>query len=119
MVAMGRARLIGIALLLGLAPGAASAEWNAAFYLGVTQTRDIEAGALGTLEGRTKEALGSRVGYWFDSAPWLGLAGDFSAFDVARNIGVGSISLLLKARVPRSTAPAFPGLEPYVGLTGR
>lgn len=109
---------------LSLAPVAASAQWYAGFYAGVSQTRDFPAGAGAgaagaetTIEGKTALAFGLlRLGYWFESVSWLGLAGDFGGFGVARDIRVLSGSLLFMARPPLSPARESPRLEPYVGL---
>lgn len=116
-------RILGVAAVLSLAPVAATAEWQAGFYLGASKTRDFSAGAgtsaaggQNTIEGKTSAGFGLRLGYWFESVSWLGLAGDLGGFGVAKDLRVLSGSLLLMARPPLSPGQGFPRLQPYVGL---
>ncbi len=113
---MALARIVGMAAVLSLVALSVSAEWDAGFYLGVAQTRDIQAGAQGTIEGESKGAFGARLGYWFERVPWLGLAGDFSGFEVARDMRVlnGSLLLMVRPAPPHGGKPVV--LEPYVAV---
>ena len=81
--------LVGAALLL--APHAAFAEPTAALYLGFSVTADEPTIVDGVEQppsplcvtrcSSAKSAVGGlRVGYWLERLPWLGFAGDFSAF---------------------------------------
>lgn len=81
---------LACALLL-LAPTVASAEPFGALFLGFSLTADSETIVDGvalspsplcvTSCSSAKSAVGGlRVGYWLERVPWLGFAGDFSAF---------------------------------------
>jgi opacity protein-like surface antigen len=66
---------------------------------------------------------GGRLGYWFDSFPWLGLAADVSYFapdidDGGTEIGVIPISPLLMMRAPLADDEEFPHgrIQPFAGI---
>ena len=79
----------GLSCILILAfPMTSSAEWMTGGYLGysVSDDEDISLNANGVRQGTTQFdfddsfTLGYRLGYWFESAPWLGISGDISYF---------------------------------------
>ena len=66
---------------------------------------------------------GVRGGYWFDSLPWFGLAGDVSYFapdddDGGPEIDVIPISPLLMLRAPLAPSDEFPNgrVQPFAGV---
>ena len=102
----------------------ASAEWVTDIYLGAASTRDEDvtrriAGVSVTEKEDfdTSFSLGVRVGYWFEAAPWLGLAVDASFYNPDADLTVFPVSPLLMLRWPLLTSPEFPKgrLQPYVG----
>src|SRR5687767_9085067 len=66
---------------------------------------------------------GMRLGYWFDSLPWFGLAADVSYFAPDDDTGgpeydVIPISPLFMARVPIATTEEYPygRVQPFLGI---
>src|SRR3972149_5951715 len=103
----------------------ASAEWVTDIYLGaaITQKEDVAIQIEG-LRAREKLhfdppfTLGARVAYWFESAPWLGLALDASVYNPDADLTVFPVSALLMLRWPLLTSVEFPKgrLQPYAGI---
>jgi hypothetical protein len=61
------------------------------------------------------------VGYWFERAPWVGIAGDLSFFEAEgrdAQFTIVPVSLLLMLRLPLLTTQDIPKgrLQPYLGL---
>lgn len=119
-----------------LTPLVAAAEWFGDIYLGVSHTKAsdntfrLNGAAVRTLEDSDVSTPGGgRLGYWFESQPWLGVAVDASVFNPdfddtgpARagssvTLTVAPISGLLLLRLPVWTSPEFPEgrLQPYLG----
>lgn len=120
-----------------LTPRVGIAEWFGDIYLGASHTkasnnrfqvngapvRDLEDADIST-------PFGGRLGYWFQSHPWLGVAVDVSVFtpdfDDATSpalpgspvtITVAPISGLLMLRLPLQKSEEFPKgrFQPYLG----
>lgn len=83
--------LLVILSCLALAPAPAAAEPFSTIYLGYSNTGDApytlngaplppSVACLSQCSSAKSATGGVRVGYWLDSLPWLGFAGDFSAF---------------------------------------
>ena len=116
-----------VAILL---PLAASAEGFVELRVGgaFTDNNDVElSGPGGSIEFSTEYddsvTGGGRVGYWFDAAPWLGLAADVSYFAPEDDTGgpeydVIPVSPLLMVRLPLETSEEFPNgwIQPYLGV---
>ncbi len=109
------------ALLLLAAP--ASAEWFADLWAGAsrTQSEDLKLTILDVeitdeVDYSNTFTVGLRVGYWFDSASWLGLALDVSYFRPDPDVTVLPVSALVMLRLPLFTSEEFPRgrLQPYV-----
>ena len=120
-------------LLLALAlthPGAgASAEGFLDIQVGAAFTSDADlvsdsAGfvTVSPTSFLPSGSIGVRGGYWFESLPWLGLAGDVSYFAThedfngeAARIHVAPISFLLMLRVPLLRSDKIPQgrVQPY------
>ena len=112
-----------------VSPGA-SAEGFIDLRIGgaFTEDNDVELdfGPV-TLDGETEyeDSItgGMRVGYWFDSLPWLGVAADVSYFAPDDDTGgpeydVIPIAPLFMARVPIATTEEFPHgrVQPFLGI---
>lgn len=118
-------------------PEWARAEWFADVYAGwaSTQTSDVTATdqncslfgctatqrATRTVLFDTSNPFGIRLGYWFESVPWLGFAGDLSFFEAqASGVDVTLLpfSALVMVRYPLLATEAFPKgrLQPYLGI---
>lgn len=127
-------------------PAPASAEFQLDVYAGGALTQNVDLsfsglggdGSTGGMNVKNTFAFGGRVGYWFDSLPWLGFAVDafqFSPTIPSQSVsgsfaGLGgvsgqaqSLSLIiqavsfeLKARLPLMKDGAYPRgrLQPYV-----
>jgi opacity protein-like surface antigen len=143
-IAGALALAVGAVLLTGAAP--ASAEFQLDVYGGGALTQDVDfsfsgSGGSGSTRGMTVNntfAFGGRIGYWFGSLPWLGLAVDAFKFspEIPKqtvhgslagagavsgqaqklNLSVEAVSFELKARIPLLKGGAYPGgrLQPYV-----
>lgn len=109
------------ALFLWVAP--ASAEWFGDLYVGDSRTKsedlklrilDIEVES--EVDYSDTISGGFRVGYWFEGAPWLGLAVDASYFTPDSDVSVVPVSALLMLRLPLFRSTKFPGgrLQPYI-----
>ncbi|HEY7363501.1 MAG TPA: outer membrane beta-barrel protein [Methylomirabilota bacterium] len=107
--------------LLVAAP--ASAEWFGDLWFGAsrTQSEDLKVTVLDVtltdeVDYSTTFAAGVRVGYWFDSASWLGLALDVSYFRPDPDVNVFPVSALVMLRIPILTSEEFPSgrLQPYI-----
>jgi hypothetical protein len=64
---------------------------------------------------------GGRVGYWFERAPWVGIAGDLSFFEAEgrdARFTIVPLSFLLMLRLPLLMTQDIPKgrLQPYVGV---
>ncbi len=119
--------------LLLLAPTLTSAEGFIDLYAGVASTPDTDvsveefspflapAEVSRTVDFDTSVTFGARLGYWFESVPWLGLALDGSSFQAeGENVDITlfPVSTLLMLRWPLLTSDDFPKgrLQPYVGI---
>lgn len=127
-----RAALFG--LTLALAPAPAFAEWFLDFYGGIAQSRgddaklEEQAPFFASPETLSVDAdfdssvtLGGRIGYWFPSYHWLGLALDVSHFSAEGDtvdIEAVPITPLLMVRWPLLVGDGFPHgrLQPYAGI---
>jgi hypothetical protein len=114
---------VGILCVLWLWVAPASAEWFGDLYIGDSRTKsddlklrilDIEVES--EVDYSDTISGGLRVGYWFESARWLGLAVDASYFTPDSDVTVVPISALLMLRLPLFRSNAFPAgrLQPYV-----
>lgn len=134
---MTRTTLFGMALLmlglLTMVPTLVSAEGFIDLYGGVASTQDADvsveerspffapAEVSRNVDFDTSITFGGRFGYWFESAPWLGLALDVSTFQAeGKNVDITlfPVSPLLMVRLPLLTSDEFPKgqLQPYVGV---
>lgn len=134
----------GAVLLTGPAP--ASAEFQLDVYAGGALTQNVDLsftglggnGSTGGMNVGNTFAFGGRVGYWFDSLPWLGFAVDAFQFSPtipsqsvlgsfaglggvsgqaqSLNLTIQAVSFELKARLPLLKGGAYPQgrLQPYV-----
>jgi len=137
-------RVVRLFLFMAFAFGAsclsvlpASAEFFIDGYAGIALTNDADSNLTGTsvfgpsyhVSGTTKWkdsfVFGGRMGYWFDTVPFLGLALDVSWFQPEEDVSIGPakidvmpISVLLMYRVPLGTSPDFPQgrFQPYLGV---
>lgn len=130
------AELILVAGLILPVPKVVCGEGFASLGLGgaITQDANINgeapAGSV-TVRGNfaTSFTVDGRLGYWFEGAPMLGVAGSASYYqpDVGSgdlpavsksDVTVVSTSLLLMARAPVLTSNEFPNgqLQPYLGV---
>jgi hypothetical protein len=101
----------------------ASAEWFADLWAGASRTESEDL-KLTILDVEVSEevdysntfTVGLRVGYWFDSARWLGLALDASYFRPDPDLTVFPVSALVLLRLPLLTSEDFPKgrLQPYL-----
>jgi hypothetical protein len=122
--------VIGLGLTIGAARPAA-AEWFLDIYGGASMTADADVTFRNgtTVDDKVKfdtEGMGGgRVGYWLESLPWLGLAGDVSYFaptaqgtTFETNLEVIPITPLVMFRLPLMQSPEFPKgrLQPYLGV---
>lgn len=115
---------VGVLGLLLLVVAPASAEWFGDLWAGGsrTQSEDLKVSILDVtvtdeVDYSNTFTVGLRVGYWFDSAPWLGLALDLSYFRPDPDVTVFPVSALLLLRVPLLTSEEFPSgrIQPYIG----
>ena len=120
--------VLGVSIALG---ATARAEGFLDVYAGWSSTRDastvVTPASLGG-GGTTHEdsfTAGLRGGYWFESQPWLGIAGDVSYFKpdtslffFAQDLDLVPISALLMLRAPLFKSAEFPNgrLQPYAGI---
>ncbi len=109
------------ALLLLAAP--ASAEWFADLWAGASQTQNedlklriLDVEVTDEVDYSTTFSVGLRVGYWFESARWLGLALDVSYSRPDPDLTVFPVSALVMLRLPLLTSEEFPSgrLQPYI-----
>jgi hypothetical protein len=116
---------VGLAVLCALVTAAtpASAEWFSDLWAGATRTEreDLELEILGVtltdeVNYSTTYAFGVRVGYWFDSARWLGLAAEVSYVRPDPDVTMFPVSALLMLRLPLLTSEDFPSgrIQPYI-----
>jgi opacity protein-like surface antigen len=119
--------LAGMLIVHGVIPTAAMAapEWFADVYLGVAATHSTEADK--TVSGQTTREdaggetsvdAGVRVGRWFETLPWLGLALDSSYFKPGPDSQTIPASLLVMGRLAFLKGGDFPDgrLRPYAGV---
>ena len=116
-----------VAILL---PLAARAEGFVELRVGgsFTDDNDVElSGPGGSIEFSTEYedsvTGGGRAGYWFDSAPWLGVAADISYFAPEDDTGgpeyeVIPVSPLIMVRLPLATSEEFRNgwIQPFLGI---
>jgi hypothetical protein len=109
------------ALVLWVTP--ASAEWFGDLWVGLSRTKsaDLKVRILDVeveseVDYTDTMSGGFRVGYWFESARWLGLAVDASYFTPDSDVSVVPVSALLMLRLPLFRSTAFPSgrLQPYI-----
>ena len=109
----------------------ARAEAFVDVYAGWSNTSDTKTvvspssfGGGGSTHGESF-SVGLRGGYWFETLPWLGIAGDVSYFKpdaslffFAEDIDVTPLSALLMLRAPLFKSDEFPNgrLQPYGGI---
>jgi hypothetical protein len=72
-------------------------------------------------ESDSGSIFGGRIGFWFENHAWLGWAIDASVSQIdfrKIDIGVGSASALLMARLALNKSEAFPQgrFQPYLGV---
>jgi opacity protein-like surface antigen len=124
--------LIATLVLVGLpTSNAARAEGFVDLRIGgsFTEDNDVEVdtpGGSGSFETEYEDSVtgGVRGGYWFESLPWLGVAGDVSYFAPDQDTSGGPeydvipISPLLMLRAPLVTSEEFPHgrVQPFVGV---
>lgn len=110
--------------------GSARAEMFVDLYGGYAHTAASDTtstGAGGFAPHVDSGTVGLRGGYWLESLPWLGIAGDFSWFSPdsslsllgsSADVDVYPLSALLMLRAPLLTSDAFPNgrLQPYGGV---
>ena len=133
---MCRLRLVLVTALVALAvtvsaPAPARAETFLELYGGGAFPWDTDTTVsgpgfvlIGESPYKDSFVVGGRVGYYFEGAPWLGLALDVSYFEADIDLPGGAendvvpVSLLLMLRAPLVRTPAFPRgrLQPYVGI---
>lgn len=120
----------GIWLIIGLVlvPGGALGEWSGDVYLGMhsSDADDMSIILNGAVAAQysdsdTGSVFGGRIGYWFESMPWLGIAMDLSVAELDFNdinIGVGAITPLLMFRLNLLPSDIFTKgrLQPYAGI---
>jgi len=119
-----------------MTPKVSTAEWFADLYFGEASTQsadvsvDISSSSLGFMRQYTTTKkvdfddsfmFGGRVGYYFESLPWVGFALDLSYFQAdGKNVDndIVPISLLLMLRWPLFKSENFPKgrLQPYTGI---
>ncbi len=106
-------------------PAIAAPEWFADVYLGVAATHSSEGDT--TVSGQTTRDHfdgdasvnpGVRVGRWFETLPWLGLALDTSYFKPGSDSQAIPTSLLVMGRLGVLKGGDFPDgrLRPYAGV---
>jgi hypothetical protein len=116
--------------LLTVMPALARAEFFADLYLGQAITEDAAVkvehffpteSASEEIGFNTSFTSGGRIGYWFDSFPYLGLSMDLSYFQAeAEKVDFSIIpwSILLMLRWHLLTSDEFPNgeIQPYLGI---
>ena len=116
-----------ITVLALMVPVSAMAEGFSDLYVGFakSQNQDLTAGNILIEEETEFEggiSAGYRIGYWLESAPYVGLALEVSYFeqDVEdfAELGIIPITPMLMLRIPLLKSPEFPTGEwqPYVGV---
>jgi len=123
--------LFGLALLASLTIGTlpVSGEGFLDLYAGAAFTRDADTTVtgipffLGEIQFDTGFVGGTRIGYWFEGAPWLGLALDGSWFRLDTDPSGGEVTVipvsgLLMVRLPLGKNRDFPKgqVQPYFGI---
>jgi opacity protein-like surface antigen len=114
-------------------PALARAEWCFDIYGGQSTTRDANVDAEvssfdifgSSSQSHTEKVgfdpsftMGTRLGYWFDKLPWLGVSLDLSYFKAEgekAESDVIPLSLLLMLRLPLFKSEKFPNgrIQPY------
>ncbi len=120
--------LIFLSIIMILIPNYALGEWFGDIYLGIHSTEadenkiQFDGTTIKTLsDSDTGSLFGGRIGYWFESCPWLALAIDASVFQLdfdEIDVGVAPVSTLLMVRLPLHSSQAFPRgkIQPYLGV---
>jgi hypothetical protein len=118
--------LLGVFMLF--IPKYALGEWSGDIYIGIHNSQaddmsiDFNGATVKTVaDSDSGSIFGGRIGYWFESYSWLGLALDASVSELNFDdidIGVGSISTLLMARMALNSSEEFPKgrIQPYLGV---
>ena len=119
--------LMFMCVFMLLIPNYALGEWFGDIYIGMhsnladDMSIEFNGATVKTFPGSdTGSIFGGRIGYWFESYSWLGLAVDASVsqldFDNI-DIGIGSFSTLLMVRLPLNSSEEFPKgrIQPYLG----
>jgi hypothetical protein len=119
-----------VAALVAFPDRPASAEWFIDGYGGASVTQDADVTIRNGItvddqvEFDTEAMGGGRLGYWFESLRWLGVAADASYFAPAgegaaaqTRLEVVPLTPLVMFRLPLLASPPFPAgrLQPYVG----
>jgi opacity protein-like surface antigen len=117
-----------VTVFMLLMPNYALGEWFGDIYLGMysSQIDDMSVKFNGATvktypDSDTGSIFGGRIGYWFESNSWLGLALDASASELDSDnivIGIGSFSTLLMLRLSLNSSEEFPKgrVQPYLGV---
>ncbi|HET9490740.1 MAG TPA: outer membrane beta-barrel protein [Methylomirabilota bacterium] len=114
---------VGVLCALLIAASPASAEWFSDLWAGATRTEreDLDLEIFGVtmtdeVNFSTTYAFGVRVGYWFDSARWLGVAAEVSYLRPDPDVTVFPVSALLMLRLPLLMSEEFPKgqIQPYI-----
>lgn len=117
-----------VTIFMLLIPNYALGEWFGDIYIGMhsSQTDDMLIKFNGATvktypDSDTGSIFGGRIGYWFESYSWLGLAIDGSVSELDSDnivIGIGSFSTLLMVRLPLNSSEEFPKgrIQPYFGV---
>jgi opacity protein-like surface antigen len=117
-----------VTVFMLLMPNYAFGEWFGDIYLGMysSQADDMLVKFNGATvktypDSDTGSIFGGRIGYWFESNSWLGLALDASASELDSDnivIGIGSFSTLLMLRLSLNSSEEFPKgrIQPYLGV---
>jgi hypothetical protein len=105
-----------VTVFMLLIPSYALGEWLGDIYLGMhsSQADDMSVTFNGATvktypDPDTGSIFGGRLGYWFESNSWLGLALDGSVSELDSDnivIGIGSLSTLLMLRLSLNSSEA-------------
>ena len=120
-----------VTVFLLLIPNYALGEWFGDIYLGMHSSKadDMSIKFNGVTvktyqDSDTGSIFGGRIGYWFESCPWLGLAADASVSEIDfddidhKVFSVVSFSTLLMVRLSLKSSKEFPKgrIQPYLGV---
>lgn len=111
-----------------LIPNYALGEWFGDIYIGMHSSLaddmsiEFNGATVKTYaDNDTGSLFGGRIGYWFESYSWLGLAVDASVSQLDFDnigIGIGSFSTLLMVRLSLNSSEEFPKgrIQPFLGV---